>query len=1004
MANVTIYDGDVRVKFEDINLHQAVVKYYGGNFPDGAKLFKGECALSCDITPTTPDDILSIDADNGDYYVLSGFQDPVTIFTVASAVISVAVSVFSLLAQPSIPSLDNSQAPSSNNTLSDRRNRLRPNARIPDIFGRVRAIPDLISVPIRTFINNREVETALMCLGRGSYQVDEIRDGSTLVSDINDAAVEIYRPFTSPNNSESDLRIGNRIPGGVTDNRRLSAVNGQTLLASNNVSSFLQNVSANFLGGTVIFLTDVSQSIVAGDIIEITARNVLIQGSSLAFDLSGSYSVLVVSGTTVSLDNPQLVNPNWVQFARIPSAISGLTVDTSASSATAPNVIGPFETRLEGADTWICNFTAPNGVFEIGEDGQARRSVDFDIRITPIDASGADIGPTETFRSSIVGNAESRSLIGRTVTINPSFTGFARIEAERLTLTDFDFEGTVSDQIVWRDLFFTAPVERPHFGNVTLVHSRSVATEQAAGIADRELNMIATREVPRRIGNTNTFTEPQATDRADDILVALVTDPFIGRVDIDEVDIDGIYRTVQELEDYYGSPEAVKFCITLDVDNLSIQETLNIMANVIGIQPYRIGRILSAIPIIATSEAAMVFNHRNKMPKTDVIRDRFGVQSDIDGVRLQFVDDRDYVTRQFNIPEAETAENPRTVSGVGIGNVLQAYHSAWRARNTDLYQVGTHEFGAMPEAQLLIRGQNILAADNTRSERFDGDVIAIDGLTLTLSQSPDLKAGTDYSITVQHSNLTSEVVPIASHDGNRVTLTRVLSRPLFLQDGGVFKPPYVITGEDNSFVRPLRVINTTPDTDGMTRVEGAVYTPLVHLNDAITIWYRDGLEDFGPFIGSPNAAGAIEVEDAQRGTVIQVDDGGSLSPDLQQVDNHTFAAWVQASDLNLDIKTTGGGFIQSRGGALTFTQNGASITSGNVAAGSWVHVATVFEPVTQSFKAYVDGAIVGSQSATPETSPIQIGGMGDFLIDDVRLYRRAMGDDEIKAMFLATRR
>jgi len=938
MADVTIYDGDVTVIFEDVNLHDALKKHFGASFPKGAHLFEGQCAVNCDITPKTKEDIDAIDPDNGEYFIISGFSDPLTVITVVAAVVSIASTVISIFLQPDIPTLENTQAGSSNNLLSDRRNRLRPNGRIFDIFGRVRTTPDLISVPIRTFINNREVETALMCLGRGSYQVSEIRDGTTLISDINDASCEVYRPFTSPNSGEPDVLIGTRITGGVTDNRRLRAVNGQTLLAPNAVDqgAALQNESARFLSTFIDFQLDVSGGVVAGSPITISAPQVFISSSDFgrfggftSTDLSGTYDVL---------------------------------------------------------------------------------SVSVEVRITPIDAAGADIGPTETFSTVITGSSEERSSIGRTLTCNPTFTGFARIEAERITLADLEFEGTVSDQIVWRDLFFTAPVDVPHFGDVTLVQSRTVATEQAAGITDRELNMVAIREVPTRIGNTNTFTAPMPTESSDDIIVAMCIDPFIGRMDISDLDIDDIYGAVESLREYYGSDEATKFCIALDDDNLSIQETLNIVGSALGLQMYRMGRVLRAFPVVATEEAALVFNHRNKMPSSDIIRDRFGAQSDVDGVRLLYVDDRDFVTRQINIPENETAQSPRTVSGVGVGNTLQAYHKVWRARNTDLYQVGSHEFQAMPEAQLLIRGQNIFTADNTRCERFDGEIRAINGLTLTLSQDLDFDPQIEYAITVQHRNMTTEIVPIASHEGNQVTLTRPLSLPLFIEDGGVFNPPYVITGESNSFVRTLRVLRTTPDTTGMTRVEASVYTPLIHLNDAITLWFRDGLEDFGPFIASPNAMGAQEVNDATRGAVISVDNGGSLSPNLQQTDNYSFAAWVYvaAGHTGVTVKETGNGLIDIRAdGSVSLSQQGDSIISaiGTVQPNAWTHIAATYSGgVFNTLKLFVNGSLVEARmNVNAETSPIQIGGASAFLIDDVRLYRRTMGDSEINAMYLATR-
>ena len=107
------------------------------------------------------------------------------------------------------------------------------------------------------------------------------------------------------------------------------------------------------------------------------------------FNLAGTYTVLRVSpvlsdGQQITLDDPASVNPNWnalpvFQF----SNFRDITIDNLGSGLSVPitHVIGPFETRLDNADQWICNFIAPNGVFQVDEDGQAARSVSVKVTI-----------------------------------------------------------------------------------------------------------------------------------------------------------------------------------------------------------------------------------------------------------------------------------------------------------------------------------------------------------------------------------------------------------------------------------------------------------------------------------------------------------------------------------------------------------------------------------------------------------------------------------------------
>ena len=48
------------------------------------------------------------------------------------------------------------------------------------------------------YINNIQYEYSYLCIGRGYYSIADVRDGETLLSDIDGARAAIYDPFTSP--------------------------------------------------------------------------------------------------------------------------------------------------------------------------------------------------------------------------------------------------------------------------------------------------------------------------------------------------------------------------------------------------------------------------------------------------------------------------------------------------------------------------------------------------------------------------------------------------------------------------------------------------------------------------------------------------------------------------------------------------------------------------------------------------------------------------------------
>lgn len=205
-------------------------------------IYHGDVSQVHDVTPVTEEDFERLGEMPGPFYIITYPGDPITIIIIAVVVVAVAAVVMMMLAPP-LPTLRNTNAESPNNELSARTNKARPMARIPDIFGQVWSIPDLLSVPYSMYENHQEVEYAYMCIGRGSYEIAttgstyQIKDDSTLYADMAGVSVEVYGPNTSPNSGDSpELSVGDPIGIDVKNVKRFTAVNGQTLRPPNEYS------------------------------------------------------------------------------------------------------------------------------------------------------------------------------------------------------------------------------------------------------------------------------------------------------------------------------------------------------------------------------------------------------------------------------------------------------------------------------------------------------------------------------------------------------------------------------------------------------------------------------------------------------------------------------------------------------------------------------------------------------------------------------------------------
>lgn len=243
------------VETEDV---RALICERFAEWPSSGRIYAGPPAEMNDITPRSVEDVERLPS----YPVVTVviYPEHPAIILIAVVAIAIIATVALMLFLPSIPDLKNQQNPSPNNGLSDRANRARPLARIPDIFGQVHSIPDLIAVPYRVYESHREVEITYMCVGRGTYEIDDVRDGDTKIADIQGASAAIYGPGKSPNNGPPDIQIGSAIGDPVFNTSRLNEVNGQVLKAPNDTAvradqeiSFADGGIVQAAGGSIDF-------------------------------------------------------------------------------------------------------------------------------------------------------------------------------------------------------------------------------------------------------------------------------------------------------------------------------------------------------------------------------------------------------------------------------------------------------------------------------------------------------------------------------------------------------------------------------------------------------------------------------------------------------------------------------------------------------------------------------------------------------------------------------
>ena len=897
-------------------------------WPDSARIYHTQVSVDNDVTPEDEAGIGRLGNLPGPLYVVVYPAGGVVRAIIKPITFVLGVITGLLLTKPPTPSLRNTNSTSPNNELSDRVNTSRPLARIPDIFGQVRSTPDLLAVPLKVFIDHEEVEYAYMCIGRGAYDVTDVRDGETTIGNIPGASVAIYAPGGNPNNGAApQLLIGAPISRPVTTVTRSNSVYGQTLRPPNDVrvkgknniyfvgpneiktddeasdTDFAIFVAGDFLtisnSTAVTYTVSETRSIEAdsdgsfrflsatipaqyyvGAFIRLTGAffiagpyyldgqytieslqldtigpdtfcrvflvapeevnpqwaaatfgtfvdtRITLSAEVVEYNLDGTYEVLAVSSNTIVLDNPVSVNADW--------GVIGTTAKGSPLLVVSGDKwVGPFDLDLTGTTALVTNFYAAQGMYKDDGRDQDPAEATLELEATPINAAGDPIGPAQTAQVEILGSKIFKGSRAATLDMLLNVSGRVRVRARRVTETDLDFDGSVVDEVKWRDLYATAALPGGiDFGDVTTAYAVTFGAAGALVLKERRLNALVTRKLPQRISGSTFTTELYATKSAADIISAACLDPRIGNRTADEINFDNIYDTVADVVAYFGHEHAGEFSYTFDSDNLSFEETIQSMAQSAFCTAYRRGNIINLSFERETTDSVLLFNHRNKLPGSETRTVRFGNAENFDGVAYTYIDPEDDAIITRYLPADQSAINAQDVESIGVRTHLQAYWLANRIWNMIRYQNTATEFTATQEADILARNDRILVADNTRPETQDGEVMAQNGLDLTLSQPVAFAAGVAYTMFLQHFDGTVQAIAItAGATANHVTLAAAPSMPLALDPALYARTGYIIVGDNEPRGTAFLVSDKSSQRNFTTKVTAINYDDRYYAND-----------------------------------------------------------------------------------------------------------------------------------------------------------------------------
>ncbi|MFA3056917.1 host specificity factor TipJ family phage tail protein [Acinetobacter pittii] len=798
-------------------------------FHTSSNMDHAEISFANEVTPKNAHDLKQLDFLPGTFIVIENPKGmPALIAAIVSIVLSVAIAF--LMPAPSIAQTtqNNNQSSSANNELSNRENKMRVNGRIADIYGAAWDTADLIAVPYKVYENNVEVEHVVGCIGRGHYHIKGAYDGETNIVDIAGASVEIFRPGVDIVSGQPYFSLGSEITTPPLTVQHQNSVNGQIMRPADTQSlegtNYLHFAYPNEILRAAANNTDLTTKFVSNDRVEITNASFTYNGQT--YDLNGTYSVLSVADDRMALSNPAAVNPNWLKVKELTNQ------QTAAASPKLSSIgekwIGPFILDNIERNRVIFNFVANNGLYTVSSGGnQAAVNVTIEVEVTPVNESGAAIGNPMLKQIILKGSAKSRQTVGTTLDM-VTFQGRCSVRARRLTPTPA--VTTVVDEVKWQALYGAFPLQSTMYEHETVFRARTYATTGALSVKSRKINFDLQRMLPT-YKNGAMSTELFPTSSFADALVSMALDDKIGRRTVDEIDIENIYRTYNDIVDYFGTPLAAEFCTTIDDTNLSFEELVTNLCDAVFCTAYRQNNKLKIYFERPTDNSVLLFNFRNIIPDSYKHDLTLGMMDDYDGLVYEYTDPTDDTRINIYLPD-KGAKNPKEVKSVGVRNKWQARFNAYRLWNKLRFQRKSITFDAAPESELLVLRDRIAVADYRNGIHQSGDVVKQEGLILTLSHDVDFIAGKSYVIYLQMGDGTVDLLPITAGSAkNKVILGRLPNGALKLSSDDFVNTIYTVVNDDTKDSLPYLVAKKDPVDKFSNTITAVNYDVRYYLND-----------------------------------------------------------------------------------------------------------------------------------------------------------------------------
>ena len=572
----------------------------------------------------------------------------------------------------------------------------------------------------------------------------------------------------------------------------------------------------------------------------------------LTYNLGGSYTIESIGTGIIKLSQPQYVAQDWQTLIDNNDTANGAGVVLSTEEK--PIWQGWFYTDLTEHDRILINLKAPNGLYTSYGNEWAALGIDCVIESELVDDNARPIQGTRHNKWAFIkspkyenyldsqGRAWVRTTdddVRRTAAItiwidNPYFGRGKRMRwrIRRNGNKIHSNKGQVVEEVRIADCFgvryMTANDTPP---NVTLVSTKTLATEGAMSLKERKLKLL----VHRKLRDYRSADSLILSNRIDDIIYNIATDPLNGGMQPSELNMAQISAEIDSQISYFGTDKCSEFSGTFDNTDITTEEMIQTVAQAGFCQAYRLNNQIHLHFERKQNYAVVQFNSHNILPDSYSYSESFGARNDHDGVQATYTDPIDDAKVTLDYPTDKSAQKPQKLDLLGVRNKVQAHMHLMRTHHKNQLAYKSCEFVGADESGIVIPSNRIDVASQLQANVVQGVVESLETVNgriiARLSEPCNITSGTLFVQTT--AGIVDNIAISQGDDDYSAVLSRMPSQPLSLSPSAVVRATYKIVAhtetDRDAYIVSSKSAGENPLSHKLTCVN---YTDKYYENDS----------------------------------------------------------------------------------------------------------------------------------------------------------------------------